>query len=112
MSMVTTLQAMSHHVWMACGDSMLGASQQQWGHPVASIGQGNGTGLQIWVAVCTSFFEIPCTNGSVSTLCCVVYQQALAIAGFTFVDNTDLCILGRPTLASCMAELMQDSITQ
>jgi len=57
-SMITTLHEMQHHIWMTFSDSMAYASQQVWGTPIAGIGQGNGAGPLIWVAVSSPMFNI------------------------------------------------------
>jgi len=73
-SMTSTLQAMTHHVQTASGDSATGASCKHWNKPVAGIGQGNGMGPQIWAAVCTPLFKLLCTDGFVSKNSCAISQ--------------------------------------
>jgi len=111
LSMTTTLQAMTHHVQTAFGDLYTGASCQHWDKPVAGIGQGNGMGPQIWVAICTPLFELLHAEGFVSTICCAISWQTMTLASFAFVDNMDLYISGQPT-ASDTATLMQKLVSQ
>jgi len=49
---------MQHHTCTVHGDSQQFASHATWAQPVAGIGQGNGTGPAIWVAVSSPLFKI------------------------------------------------------
>jgi len=90
-SMIVMLAQLWHHVRTAYGDSTQSQGQDEWNLPTAGIGQGNGTGLQIWVAVSLPLFKMH-ANGFIATFICGISKQHRAMAGFTFVDNTDLII--------------------
>ncbi len=57
-SMITMLVMLRHHIRTAYGDSDVSQGQDNWMELAAGIGQGNGAGPQIWVAVSTPLFEI------------------------------------------------------
>jgi len=57
-SMIQTLVSLQHHVRLAFGDLEISQGQEVWKEPMAGIGQGNGAGLHILVAVSTPLFEI------------------------------------------------------
>jgi len=57
-SMVQTLHNMHHYTRMAFGNLTISQGQHKWGKPIEGIGQGNGTGPQIWAAVSSPLFEI------------------------------------------------------
>jgi len=112
MSMITMLQGMTHYVRTAFGDSTGGKGRNNWPHPVAGIGQGNGTGLQIWATVCTPLFDLMQLDGFVANICSTVSGQSLQLAGFAFVDDMDLCIARSSLSGAEMVTLMQHLVTQ
>jgi len=57
-SMISTLYQMEHHIRTSFGDSTKAGNRKWWGRLIASIGQGNGTGPQIWAAVSSPLFEL------------------------------------------------------
>jgi len=57
-SMISSIHGMQHHVRSTYGDSIASPGHTQWQTPIAGIGQGNGAGPHIWVAVSTPLFQI------------------------------------------------------
>jgi len=92
-NMVNTLVSMTHHIRMAYGDSQMGQNHKDWVDPITGIGQGNGTGPQIWAAVSTILFNIRQEDGMFATIVCMISQQKMDLAGFAFVDDTNLCAI-------------------
>jgi len=74
-NMVNTLVSMTHHIRMAYGDSQMGQNHKDWVDPITGIGQGNGTGPQIWAAVSTILFNIRQEDGMFATIVCMVLHQ-------------------------------------
>jgi len=91
-SMITTLAQLRHHVRSAFGNSEISQGQDEWAEPVAGIGQGNGAGPQIWAAVSTPLFEILREEGFVAMFICALSKTQRSMAGFAFVDDTDLIV--------------------
>jgi len=58
LGMVKVLHGMHHHTQTAHGDSSWYTSRLTWETPVASIGQGNGTGLAIRAVVSSLLFKM------------------------------------------------------
>jgi len=56
--MITTIHDMQHHIRTTFGDSAQSATQTSWHAPIAGIGQGNGAGPHIWVAVSSPMLDI------------------------------------------------------
>jgi len=99
LSMLETIHDMRHHTRTVHGDSMRFASRQTWNQPVAGIGQGNGAGPAIWAAVSSPLFKIMQADSFLATVICAMSSQACCFSGFAFVDDTDLCVSGQPTVA-------------
>jgi len=78
--------------------------------PVAGIGQGNGTGPAIRAAVSSLLFEIMQEDRFLTQIICAMSSHEFCISGFAFVDDTDLCVSGSPTVEATIQH-MQDSIT-
>jgi len=91
-SMVATLAQLQHHVQSAYGNSTCMQGQANWKDPIAGIGQGNGIGPQIWVAVSMPLFAILCQEGFVATVICTMSTQSRSMGGFALIDNTDLIV--------------------
>jgi len=91
-SMLSTLHGMQHHVRSMYGDSKTSQGCKTWGSPITGIGQGNGAGPQIWAAVNTPLFQILTDNGFLALVVCAISKHCQTIVGFSFVDNTDLCV--------------------
>jgi len=73
--MIAMLAQLKHHVRSAFGNSSLTQGQADWLELVAGIGQGNGTGPQIWAAVSTPLFEILREEDFVATFICALSRQ-------------------------------------
>jgi len=57
-SMITTIHDMEHHIRTTFRDSKTSASRTTWQALIAGIGQGNGTGPQIWAAVSSLILDL------------------------------------------------------
>jgi len=68
-------------------------SPQDWSKPVAGIGQGNGARSQIWAAVSTPLFKIICQEGFIAQFICALTKEQRQMAGFAFVDDTNLIVM-------------------
>ncbi len=110
-SMITTLAQLRHHVRSAFGSSTQSQGQQEWTEPVAGIGQGNGAGPQIWAAVSTPLFEILSQDGFVATFICSLSKQHRQMAGFAFVDDTDLIVTDASNDEKQVTQKMQSSLS-
>jgi len=109
-SMIATLHKMVHHIQTTYGDSTILASRTTWQAPTAGIGQGNGTGPQIWAAVSSPMFEIMQKDGFYVYIVTAISRREKTLVGFAFVDDTNLCIHG-PQITSQNALLaMQKSV--
>jgi len=109
--MITTLAQLQHHVCTAFGDSIQNQGQSDWTLPTVGIGQGNGAGPQIWAAVSSPLFEIMRTDGFVATFIYAISKEHRAMAGFAFVDDTDLIVSDKLNLAAHMTTKMQQSLS-
>jgi len=56
-------------------------------------------------------FDIMQQDGFYALLVGAISQQSCQVAGFTFVDNTDLCITHQSNKAYHVVEKMQDSVS-
>jgi len=106
-SMIKTLAQLQHHVHLAFGNSN---SQADWSEPVAGIGQGNGAGLQIWVAVSTPLFKILMQDGFVAMVTCGISLLQQQLCGITFIDNTDLIVTDQSNQAQQVTHKMQQAL--
>jgi len=109
-SMITTLAQLKHHVRSAFGNSTISQGQEDWPEPAAGIGQGNGAGPQIWAAVSTPLFEILREEGFVATFICALSKQQRQLAGFAFVDDTDLIVTDESNDEKLVSQKMQNSL--
>jgi len=109
-SMVRTLHGMRHYTRTAFGDSNTSQGQREWGEPIAGIGQGNGAGPQIWAAVSSPLFEILRSEGFFALLIGAISGQSRKLAGFAFVDDTDLIVTDEGDSELEVAKKMQESV--
>jgi len=109
-SMVTTIHGMKHYIRSSYGDSTKSQGQSQWGMPIARIGQGNGAGLQLWVAVSSPLFQILSEEGLLATVRCAISLHKCNLTGFGFVDDVDLCITSPTNQVEDVAQRMQCSL--
>jgi len=56
--MFSMLQNLQHLIKTLYGNSTIWAGTENWAVPVMGIGQGNGTGLQIWAVVSTLILDL------------------------------------------------------
>jgi len=110
-SMIATLAQLRHHVRTAYGNSAQSQGQVEWTLPTAGIGKGNGARPQIWAAVSLPLFEIMRADGFIATFICGISKQHWAMAGFAFVDDTDLIVSDVSQQASAVMTKMQQSLT-
>jgi len=82
------------------------------GAPIAGIGQGNGVGLQIWAAISSPLFEILWSEGFFALLIGVISGHSQNLAGFAFVDNTDLIVMDTKQNVMAVATWMQDTVAE
>jgi len=86
------------------------ASRQMWGTPIAGIGQGNGAGPHIWAAVSSPMFDIMRSDGFYAHVISSISGQQKQLAGFAFVNDTDLCICGPHINSQNVAHAMQQLV--
>jgi len=113
-SMVQTLHQMRHYTRMAFGDSRISQGRKEWGKPIAGIGQGNGAGPQIWAVVSSPLFDILRSDGFFALLIGAISSQRRQLAGFAFVDDTDLIGMGMEDMDSALevAHKMQVAVAE
>jgi len=112
-SMIAMLAQLWHHVCTAYGKFAQSQGQEEWTLPMVGIGQGNGAGPQIWMAVSLPLFEIMCADGYgfIATFICRISKQHWVMAGFAFMDNTDLIVSDSSQQASTVMKKMQQLLT-
>jgi len=101
---------MNHHVRTTYGDSKISASRSSWQAPIAGIGQGNGAGPHIWVAVSSPMFDIMRSDSFYAHVVTSISKMKKKLVGFAFVDDTDLCVFGPMINSSNVLQTMQQSI--
>jgi len=113
-SMVRTLQRMRHHTCAAFGDLVISKGWREWGGPIAGIGQGNGAGPQIWAVVSSPLFDILRSDGFFALLIGAISSYKWRLAGFAFIDDTNLIVTGikESASASDVAHRMQDAVAE
>jgi len=109
--MIDTLANLHHHVCTAYRDSTQYQGQDEWNLPMAGIGQGHGAGPQIWAAVSSPLFEIMQAKGFMATFICSISKAHRAMAGFAFVDDTNLIVSDTSQMATKVTEKMQQLLT-
>jgi len=109
-SMITTLHEMEHHIQTTYGDSMVSVSQTTWQAPIASIGQGNGAGPQIWAVVSSPMFDLMRWDGFYMYIIAAISRREKTLVGFVFVNDTNLCIHGPHINSNNVQSVMQHSV--
>jgi Reverse transcriptase (RNA-dependent DNA polymerase) len=89
-SMITTIQAMEHHVRTAFGVSEKAYNTDKTRPPVQGILQGNGAGPARWLAIASVLIKALKDKGYGYKTSSLIRKRALTIACFAFVDDTDL----------------------
>jgi len=106
-SMGRTLHGMRHYTRMAFGNLKVSQGRKEWGEP---IGQGNTARPQIWAAVSSPLFKILQSKGFFALLIGAISGHSLKLAGFAFVNDTDL-IFTAPTNSEVeVAKKMQELV--
>jgi len=110
-SMTGTIAQLQHHIRSTFGNSIHSQGQaNNWKDLVAGIGQGNGAGPQIWVAISSPLFTILSQEGFVATIICALLLQYRSMGGFAFVDDTDLIVTDPSNNENLVAQKMQNSL--
>ncbi len=99
------IQWLQHHIQTLFGDSHISTGTDLWAVPISGIGQGNGTGPQIWAVVSTPILDILREAGFGTTFKLVISSQSISFVGYPFVDDTDLIQTG-PTINSTGQEVL------
>jgi hypothetical protein len=110
MSMFTTIQQMTHKVRTAFGDSAKSYGGQQtykkkWRLPPQGVLQGNGCGPAIWSILSSNLFHILRDKGHRNKFISFLRKLVLELAGFAYVDDTDL--LQTDTFVEAVVQQMQ-----
>ena len=90
LEMMQTLQSASHKICTAYGDSTSTYGGHDSYPPLQGVGQGNGAGPAIWVAISTVLLTIMRSKGFGLSILSAISLEALVIAGFAFVDDADI----------------------
>jgi len=110
-SMMDPLANLHDHIQMAFGGSEWHQGLDKWDKPTAGIGQGNGTGPQIWVAVSSPLFDIMWQEGLVMTFICTISKEHQELAGCAFVNDMDLIVNENTNKPTQVCKKMQASLT-
>ena len=90
-SMFKTIEHAQHITRTAYGDSSATyGGQEEFLAPVMGVGQGNGSGPQVWAAVSLAMFDVMKKRGLSTTFCTPISKQTLDLCGFAYVDDIDL----------------------
>lgn len=109
-SMLSTIQQLSHHVRTVFGESQHGYCHRG-SIPIQGVGQGNGAGPQIWALVSSPVLNMLRSKGLGARFVSSVLQHQTDLVGYAFVDDTDL-VVSKPDISiSDVNTLMQDSLT-
>jgi len=109
-SMIKTLHNMEHHIRTKFGDSLSLALRATWHTPIVGIGQGNGAGPHIWVAVSSPLLEIMHADGFYAHMVANISLWDKKLVGFAFVDDMDLCVYGPQVASDMITTNMQSSV--
>lgn len=63
---------------------------EQEAKPMMGVGQGNGAGPAIWVAISTLLLQIMENHGFGTQLTSAMMNRTCSLVGYAFVDNMDL----------------------
>jgi len=89
-TMFMTIQLMKFFLRTAYGDSADFYGGGLSGSPFQGVCQGNGAGPAIWLAVSMCIVKMVHTHGSPTTITSAISHQTFTMAGFLYVDDTDL----------------------
>ena len=107
----TPLLASRYKIKRAYGISSTGFSGKLWSVPIQGVGQGNGTGPQIWALVSTPILNMLRHEGCGAAFSTAITNDQVRFVGYTFFDDTDLVSSGTlDSTAEEVAQLMQTSV--
>jgi hypothetical protein len=108
--MTSTLQDMKHKICTAFGDSTDSDGGEAWTMPLPPQGiyQGNGEGPMAWLIISSNLLDI----GFGTFFKAAISGDTLRIAGFSYVDDTDLTQSTTPmaTTAEEVLEKIQEGL--
>ena len=110
LEMMRTLQTVKHKICTAYGDSKVDYGGPFLSKPLQGVGQGNGAGPAIWVAISTVLLTIMRQKGYGLSILSTLSFSALVMAGFAFVDDTDI-IHSANDPHTCPFEVLQQAQT-
>jgi len=84
------IQMLKHYIHMAFGDSKKFFLGTRNGCLIQGVGQGNGVGLQIWVAMSFPFFDLIWQTNAGIHLISNISKNEIQFAGLGFVDDANL----------------------
>ncbi len=88
--MFMTIQLMKFFLRTAYGDSADFYGGGLSGSPFQGVCQGNRAGPAIWLAVSMCIVQLVHTHGQPTTITSAISHQQMSLAGFLYVDDTDL----------------------
>ena len=93
-SMLSTIQNTQFHPKTHHGVSEMSFGGQEMGYTSKPNGicQGNGCGPQVWSSISSKMFQVLHKNNCFSTIKAPLSDTILNLAGFAYVDDTDLVI--------------------
>ena len=111
-SMFETLQNTQFITRTAFGDSEESFGGQEDGFIAApqTLGQGNGTGPQIWAIVSSKMFEVLQNEGLATKIITPITKEALEPLGFAYVDNADIIAMADGHEADETFKKMQETL--
>jgi len=87
---VWTIQELKCFISTMHGDYTRFFSGTKSGKPNQGVGQGNGAGPKIWVAISSLIFDYVCKQGYVVRFVSSISHNCIHVTGFGFVNNVDL----------------------
>ena len=94
LSLFSTLQEVQYFTRTVYGDSTktFGGKEKGYEHNAQGAGQGNGAAPQIWAVLSTKTFEMMAELGLDTELLTPVSKEELRLAGFAYVDDSDIFV--------------------
>ena len=91
-SMFHAIQNMQYVTRTAFGDSnkTFGGLEDGYTSKPQGLGQGNGTGPQVWAAISSKMFEVLHKRNLVSNFNTPISNVNMELSGFAFVDDSDI----------------------
>jgi hypothetical protein len=97
-ALLQTIQLMQHKVRTAFGDSINSYGgvhdKSKWKLPPQGVLQGNGAGPTIWTIISSVLFSILHDHNFHNNFTSAIKKIQLQLAGFAYVDDTDLIQIG------------------